>query len=190
MLKAVSTNTTGAPGVSPGHQLAQAATRRTLLKGLGPVVAVSLASATAVAGAVTASVAAKDNRLRATWGKENHRLHDEVEVGRLSLTIAERNALIEAMPEYQGTMRLYDLKWSHLSKMDELIRQMWAIPALTPEGRAAKVWVLLACVMDPEQGWSDYDGHPRSDDSAEQARALLIEFVGGQPGQTLREQFA
>jgi hypothetical protein len=133
---------------------------------------------------------AEESRLREIWGMENHRLHDEVEAGRLSLTIAERNKLIDAMPEYSETVRLYDLKWSHLSKMDELIRQMWAIPALTPEGRAAKVWVLLACVMDPEEGWSDYDGHYRIDESVEQARALLIELVGGEPGQALREPFA
>jgi hypothetical protein len=37
--------------------------------------------------------------------------------------------------------------------MDELVGQMWAIPALTPKGRAAKVWVLLGCVMDEADGW-------------------------------------
>jgi hypothetical protein len=47
-----------------------------------------------------------------------------------------------------------------------------------------------ACLrLDPEEAWGDRDSHYRSDESIEQARALLIEFVGGEPGEQLRNHF-
>lgn len=133
---------------------------------------------------------AEISRLSEIWSKEQHRLYDEVCAGKLLLTAAERYALVEATPEYQEYSRLYYLQDGHFLKMDELVRQMWATAALTPKGRAAKVWVLLGCVMDPEEGWRDYDGHCRVDPRVEQARALLIELAGGEPGVRLRDQFA
>jgi hypothetical protein len=68
--------------------------------------------------------------------------------------------------------------------MSALIDEMWALPAHTPEGRRAKVLVLLVCVLGQE--WTAID--ERTGDSELMARNLLIEFVGGEPGAQLRDQ--
>ncbi|MGZ5874034.1 MAG: hypothetical protein ACXWKP_18190 [Bradyrhizobium sp.] len=70
--------------------------------------------------------------------------------------------------------------------MDALVEEMFATPAHTAEGRRAKVTALLGCILGHE--WR------RTDDKTEypqqMARKLLIEFVGGEPGEMLRGQFA
>jgi hypothetical protein len=45
--------------------------------------------------------------------------------------------------------------------------------------------VLLACVMGSE--WTETDKD--ADYDIEMARKLLIEFIGGEPGEMLRDQF-
>jgi hypothetical protein len=56
---------------------------------------------------------------------------------------------------------------------------------LTPEGRRAKVLVALRMLPDR---WRVVD--EEADYSIREARQLLIEFVGGEAGAQLREQFA
>jgi len=60
-----------------------------------------------------------------------------------------------------------------------------AIPALTPVGRRAKVLVALRVLPDE---WRDHD--EKAEYGILQARQLLIEFIGGEPGAQLRDQFA
>jgi hypothetical protein len=63
---------------------------------------------------------------------------------------------------------------------------MWAIRALTPEGRAAKVRVLIGWSRD--SGWRENDAD--ADYPIKEVRELMLEFVGGEPAQLLRHQFA
>ena len=88
------------------------------------------------------------------------------------------------MPELIEHNRLCKLQDVHFAKMDDLVKQMWAIPALTPEGRRAKV--LVALRMLPDHGRED-DGN--TDYAELMGRNLLIEFIGGEPGAMLRDQF-
>jgi hypothetical protein len=67
-----------------------------------------------------------------------------------------------------------------------LVEQMWAIKARTPEGRRAKVIVLLGYVMEDDEWRRAWD----LDFDVTRARDLLIEFVGGEPSEQLRDQFA
>jgi hypothetical protein len=69
--------------------------------------------------------------------------------------------------------------------MDALIKQMFAIPAHTADGHRAKATVLLTCIMGSE--WTETDKD--ADYDVEMARKLLIEFIGGEPGEMLRDQF-
>ena len=62
---------------------------------------------------------------------------------------------------------------------------MWAIPALTPEGRRAKVLVALGMLP---VAWRERD--EEADYGILETRQLLIEFIGGEPGAQLRDQFA
>jgi hypothetical protein len=70
--------------------------------------------------------------------------------------------------------------------MEVLIENMMFNPAQTSAGRAAKVDVLLSCLM----------GHDwvKPNDEAEYnirtVRNLFLEFVGGAPAEELRKQFA
>jgi hypothetical protein len=70
--------------------------------------------------------------------------------------------------------------------MEALIKQMYATPAHTAEGRRAKFLVLLGVILGEE--WRDRDDE--TDYPQLMARRLLIEFVGGEPGEQLRDQFA
>jgi hypothetical protein len=63
---------------------------------------------------------------------------------------------------------------------------MWAIRALTSEGRAAKLRVLLAWLMGDD--WRENDSD--ADYPIREARELMFEFVGGEPAAQLRDQFA
>jgi hypothetical protein len=55
----------------------------------------------------------------------------------------------------------------------------------TPEGRRAKVLVALRLLPD---AWREED--EKADYGVRKARQLLIEFVGGEPGEQLRDQLA
>jgi hypothetical protein len=68
--------------------------------------------------------------------------------------------------------------------MEDLVKQTWAIPAQTPEGRRAKVLVALRLLPDR---WRVVD--EEADYGIRETRQLLIELVGGEPGKMLREQF-
>jgi len=70
--------------------------------------------------------------------------------------------------------------------MEALIEQMFAMPAHTAEGRRAKATVLLGCVLGDD--WQRID--EEMDYPELMARRLLIEFIGGEPGEMLRDQFA
>jgi hypothetical protein len=70
--------------------------------------------------------------------------------------------------------------------MDKLTKKMWATPAHTPEGRRAKLEVLLATIMPV--GWRENDDD--ADYDIERARDLMFEFVGGKQAAQLRDQFA
>jgi hypothetical protein len=69
---------------------------------------------------------------------------------------------------------------------DDLVKQMWEIKAQTPEGRRAKVLVLLGYVMEDDE-WRRVFSEPFD---VTRARDLMIEFVGGEPAAQLRDQFS
>jgi hypothetical protein len=125
-------------------------------------------------------------RLSEIWNAENHRLADEFNAGRSTLTPAERWALVRAMPESNEHNRLVELQNPFYERMDALVKQMFAIPALTAEGRRAKAEVLLGCIMGDD--WRHID--KETDYPELMARKLLIEFIGGEPAAQLRDQFA
>jgi len=124
------------------------------------------------------------------WGDEVKRLDREAIVdhlqGRSALTSDERWQLVKAMPESKEHTRLVELTEPFFARMDALIKQMFAIPAHTADGRRAKVAVLLTCIM-PSEWRTETDKD--ADYDIEMARKLLIEFVGGEPGEMLRDQF-
>jgi len=117
---------------------------------------------------------------------EMERLDNEVAAGRSYLTQMQRWALVTAMPESKEYERLADLQQPHQTRQDALTTQLFSTPAQTEEGRAAKVAVLLGTLMDDDWLYCD----DNSDYPIRLARQLLIEFVGGKPGEQLRSQFA
>ncbi|WFU44190.1 hypothetical protein QA640_18095 [Bradyrhizobium sp. CB82] len=120
-------------------------------------------------------------RLEKIWRAEGKRFINEG-----VLTEAERWARIWAMPEFIEHDRLVVQSEQDFERMDKLIQKMWAIPARTEVGRKSKVLVVLACVL--RGGWTVAD--KEADWEIELARRLMIEFVGGEPAEELREQFA
>jgi hypothetical protein len=129
------------------------------------------------------------DRVVEIWTGEGVRLErkalEEQIAGRSTLTSKERWELVRAMPESKEHTRLAGLADPFFDRRDALVKQMFAIPAQTADGRRAKVTVLLACVMGSEWTGTDKD----ADYDIEMARKLLIEFVGGGPGEMLRDQF-
>jgi hypothetical protein len=129
-------------------------------------------------------------RLSEIWTTESRRLYDEalsreVQAGTY-LTAKERWALVTDMPECVEHNRLASLQKPFYARMDALVKQMFAIPAHTAEGRRAKVTVLLGCILGDEWRGTDKE----TDYPEQMARTLLIEFIGGEPGEMLRDQFA
>jgi hypothetical protein len=119
-------------------------------------------------------------RLSNIWQDESRRLFEES-----TLPPAEQWALVKQMPEAMEHTRLSGLQDPIYAKMDALIKEMFATPAHTPEGRRAKVTVLLVCILG-----NDWRGVDEETDYPElMARRLLIEFIGGEPGEQLRDQF-
>jgi hypothetical protein len=90
------------------------------------------------------------------------------------------------MPERIESTRLIDLQDAFYSRMDALVKQMFATPAHTAEGRRAKATVLLDVIMGDDWRRADEE----TDYPQMMARRLLIEFVGGEPAAQLRDQFA
>lgn len=89
-------------------------------------------------------------------------------------------------PAAAEQVQLEGLRDQRLEQMNALIEKMWRMPARTPEGRRAKLLVLLGCVL--EERWRHHD--EAADWDVKIGRDLLIEFVGGEPAKQLRDQFS
>jgi hypothetical protein len=127
-------------------------------------------------------------RLSDIWTTESNRLYQESldAEGSCPLGPKERWALITDMPECKEHSRLSRLQEPFYVRMDALVKQMFATPAHTAEGRRAKATVLLGCILgDDWRGTDEETDYPEM-----MARRLLIEFIGGEPGEMLRGQFA
>jgi hypothetical protein len=127
------------------------------------------------------------SRLQEIWTDEYQRLHDAVLTGESTLSGAEQSAIVRAMPECIEHTRLCNLQRPLDEEAGRLVKQMWEIPATTPEGRRAKFFVLLAYFMPRE--WSEASNKD-ADCDIEYARKFMIEMVGGECAEQLREQFA
>jgi hypothetical protein len=125
-------------------------------------------------------------RLQEIWSGESRRLHQAALLGECKLTSKEQWAVVSAMPEAKEHTRVAELMRPHYEARDELIDQMWAMPAQTPEGKAAKLIVLLSSIMGDD--WREHDG--AADVDVRFARALMIELVGGEPAAQLHDRFA
>ena len=128
----------------------------------------------------------KMEQLAAIWQAESERLYHATlqPDGSCSLTRDERWNLVRQMPEAQEHDRLCLLQEAHYVKMGALVKEMWAIPALTPEGRRSKVLVALNLLPS---NWRVVDED--ADYGIREARQLLIDLIGGEPGEQLRDQF-
>lgn len=120
-------------------------------------------------------------KAHSAWVDEFERLRRETD-----LTERECLALAGETPQCKEQTRLCGLQAPFLEKMDALTKEMFAIPAKTSEGRRAKVMVLLGTIMPND--WHEVDKD--MDYPERMARSLLIEFIGGEPGEMLRGQFA
>jgi hypothetical protein len=127
------------------------------------------------------------SRLQKIWTDEYRRLHDAVLTGESTLSGAEQSAIVRAIPECIEHTRLCNLQRPLDEEAGRLVKQMWEIPATTPEGRRAKFFVLLAYFMPRE--WSEASNKD-ADCDIEYARKFMIEMVGGECAEQLREQFA
>jgi hypothetical protein len=112
------------------------------------------------------------------WTEEMRRLPE-------GMTPKERCDAVMALPACIEHNRLSMLQEPYYLRMDELIAKMFATPAHTAEGRRAKVAVLLGILLDDD--WRGVDAE--TDRPELLARNLLIEFIGGEPGEMLRGQF-
>jgi len=124
-------------------------------------------------------------RLSNIWTDECRRLYAASLAGDCTLTSQEQWGLVTAMPECIEHSRLCRLQDPFYAQMDVLIREMWATPAHTAEGRRAKVQVLLVCILGHE--WTAVD--EQTNYPERMARDVLIDLIGGEPGEQLRDQF-
>jgi hypothetical protein len=125
-------------------------------------------------------------RLQNIWSEEMLRLYQASLTGECTLSKQERSAAVAAMPECIEHKRLVELQRPLHEQLGALEKQMWAIPAQTPEGKRAKLLVLLGDIMTDD--WREHDGSVDWD--IKMGRDLMIEFVGGGPAAQLRDQFA
>ncbi len=112
-------------------------------------------------------------------------LADEVRQGRY-LSSEERCNRVGAMTECKARQRLEELQEVHWNQFDRLVEEMWSTPSRTLERRRAKVIVLLGAILDEK--WRMGDWHCEYE--VGRARSLLIELVGGEPAEQLRDQFS
>jgi hypothetical protein len=133
---------------------------------------------------------AEMDRLSEIWTDKSLELYNEAlsreAQGGVYLSPQERWALVTDMPECREHNRLDNLQRPFYDRMDALIKQMFAIPAHTAEGRRAKVLVLLGCILGED--WRHADD--QTEYAQRMARRLLIDLVGGEPAKQLRDQFA
>ncbi|MBB4375627.1 hypothetical protein [Bradyrhizobium sp. SBR1B] len=128
------------------------------------------------------------DRLDAIMKEKYRRLYDEAwAAGTVTETHDRRLEQLSGMPEHVEQCRLCELQDAHWRTVDELVGQMWNIPAQTPEGRRSKLSVLLGCILGEE--WRHPDEDDRTSYEVLRARSLLIELVGGEPSKQLRDQF-
>jgi hypothetical protein len=125
-------------------------------------------------------------RLSEVWEAEFSRLENEFYTGRSALTTMERWAIIKAMPESAEHERLTKLQRPYYDAYDTLIERMFSIPAQTAEGRRKQGGCPSQLYLGEDLLSDDED----TDYPLRTARNLLIEFVGGAPGEMLRNQFA
>jgi hypothetical protein len=129
-------------------------------------------------------------RLAEIWQAESNRLYQEALAAEVRsgayLSPQDRWKLVTEMSASIEHNRLCNLQEPFLTKMDLLIEQMFAMPAHTAEGRRAKASVLLGVIMGDD--WRRVDAE--TDHPERMARNLLLEFIGGEPGEMLRGQFA
>jgi hypothetical protein len=125
------------------------------------------------------------DRVADIWQAKSREIYGASLDGSCPLTVQERSDIISEIPECKEHTRLDRLQNIHFEKMDAIVKQMWATPALTPEGRRAKVLVALNLLPS---SWRHLDEN--TDYGVRETRQLLIEFIGGEPGEQLREQFA
>ena len=125
-------------------------------------------------------------RLEEIWTAEMIRLYEEDLTGEHPLSSPERRAIVAAMPECIEHTRLVELQRPYYDAQDELIKQVLSTTALTPKGKQEKFFVLLNCIMPDE--WREDDR--RADYDIKQARNFMIDLIGGEVAEQLREQFA
>jgi hypothetical protein len=124
------------------------------------------------------------NRLAWIWTDKYRELYEASVLGHNTLSPQERADIVAAMAECIEHTRLGKLQDPHYARMDALVREMWAIPALTAEGRRAKVLVALD-ILPSDWRVAEKD----CDYGIRETRQLLFELVGGEPGAELRDQF-
>jgi hypothetical protein len=78
------------------------------------------------------------------------------------------------------------LQRPHLDAQDELIKKVLSTPALTRKGKQEKFFVLLNFGLPDE--WREDDRRAHYD--IKQARNFMIDLIGGEVAEQLREQFA
>ncbi|KRR20350.1 hypothetical protein [Bradyrhizobium retamae] len=120
------------------------------------------------------------------WRDEWLRLDCEVKEGRIKMTQDEVSEAIGRMPEVARQAELNRLAQPHFDRLDELVKEMWAIPARTAEGKRAKLEVLLTCIAGA--GWLDNDKD--ADYDVRMTRSLILELLGGEQAERFKEQFA
>jgi hypothetical protein len=98
----------------------------------------------------------------------------------------EIRAAIRNMPEVARQRELDDLAQPHFDRMDDLIKEMWGIPARTAEGKRSKLDVLLTCIAGV--GWRDSDKD--ADYDVRMIRSFMLELLGSEQAERFKEQFA
>jgi hypothetical protein len=127
-------------------------------------------------------------RLSDIWRTESDRLYKEAlsQEAQTGVYPQERWKLVTDTPACIEHSRLVKLQDPFYERMDALVKQMFAMPAHTAEGRRAKATVLLGVIMGDDWRRTDEE----TDYPELMGRKLLIEFIGGEPGEMLRDQFA
>jgi hypothetical protein len=97
-------------------------------------------------------------KLSEIWHAESYRMYQEallreVQAGTY-LTPEERWALVSKTPESREHDRLCSLRDFHLVKMEALVKQMWATPALPRRDVGPKSWLRSACCLTPGERWT------------------------------------
>ncbi|SHN84154.1 hypothetical protein [Bradyrhizobium erythrophlei] len=179
------------PAISKAQAGGHCVTRRTAMN-------IAISSA-ALAGAQPAALAdemddakllAMKERISTLYEKAHE--HDE-EIGRLhEITynaLREQNLpweQVKIMPESLERDRLVRLSNPFHDEIEALVKQMWTIPASSSAAKAAKVWVLLHCVMGFD--WLETESAIEWDIGL--ARELFFELAGLEKAPELRSEFA